>query len=73
MMSRLVMTDLTVGETLALLTGLFVQGDLSTDEYLRQVCRTCPGDEPAEQIIEMRTDWDFLNRMLGRPDSAVPA
>jgi hypothetical protein len=73
MMSRLVMTDLTVGETLAFLTGLYVQGDLSTDEYLQQVRHACPGEESTERIIERWTDWDLLNRMLGHPDSTCPA
>ena len=66
MMGRLPMTDLTDGERMAFLTGLFVQGDLSSEEYLQQVRLAHPGEEPVEQVIEQITDWDFLNRMLGR-------
>lgn len=72
MMSQLVMTDLTVGETLALLAAMFLTGDLSSDEYMRQVRSVRPGSDPKDQIIEQMieqdTDWDFLNRMLGKPD-----
>lgn len=71
MMGHLPMTDLTDGEKLALLTGLFVQGDLSSDEYLQQIQLAYPGEASVEQVIERITDWDFLNHMLGRPD--VPA
>ena len=72
MMSQLVMTDLTRGETLAFLAALFLAGDLSSNEYLCQVRSVHNGPDPKglllEQVIERETDWDFLNRMLAGAD-----
>lgn len=65
MMGQLVISDLTVGETLAVFAGLFMEGDLSPDEYMRQVRNALPGAEPIDALIERETDWNFLNRMLG--------
>ena len=64
-MGRLLIEDLSEGERLAFLACLFMQGDLSSNEYIHQVRSVVPGEEPYERIIEQRTDWDCLNRMMG--------
>ena len=66
MMGRLLIEDLSEGERLAFLACLFMQGDLSSDEYIRQVRTVVPGGESYERIVVQRTDWDCLNRMMGR-------
>jgi hypothetical protein len=73
MMGHFPMNDLTDGEKMAFLTGLFVQGDLSSEEYLRQVRLAYPAEESVERVIAQITDWDFLNRILGRPRQASRA
>ncbi len=65
MMGNLLICDLTRGEKLAFLAGLFISGDMSSNEYIRQVETFASGDGSFDEIIERETDWDCLNRMLG--------
>ena len=65
MMGNLMICDLTRGEKLAFLACLFISGDMSSNEYIRQVETLVSGDGSFDEMIERETDWDCLNRMLG--------
>ena len=69
MMDNLMITDLTMGEKLAFLACFLMSGDMTSNEYLREVRIMIPGDEPIDSLIERATDWDCVNRMLGNPSS----
>jgi hypothetical protein len=65
MMGNLMICDLTKGEKLAFLACLFISGDMSSNEYVRQAETLVCGQGSFDDMIERETDWDCLNRMLG--------
>jgi hypothetical protein len=65
MMGNLMICDLTEGEKLAFLACLFMSGDMSSNEYVRQAEMLFCGGGSFDDMIERETDWDCLNRMMG--------
>ncbi len=65
MMDNLLIQDLTEGEKMALLACFFMSGDMTSNEYIREIRLVIPGDEVIDAVIERATDWDCVNRMLG--------
>ncbi len=63
-MKNLMIEDMTRGEKLAFVTCLFIRGELSSNEYEKEVEKMSTEGETFEGLLFRATDWDCLNRML---------